>query len=126
MLCTREAIKLMLKNKFGRIINLGSMASKHEVPGESLYTSTKSAINAYSRVVAKEVAKMGITVNVIAPSAIETELSKKINRDALNEVLSRNAINELGDFTDVSNIIDSLIKPESKAITGQLIYLGGV
>ena len=126
MLCTREAIKLMLKNKFGRIINLGSMASKHEVPGESLYTSTKSAINAYSRVVAKEVAKMGITVNVIAPSAIETELSKKINRDALNELLSRNAINELGDFTDVSNIIDSLIKPESKAITGQLIYLGGV
>ncbi len=126
MLCTREAIKLMLKNKFGRIINLGSMASKHEVPGESLYTSTKSAINAYSRVVAKEVAKMGITVNVVAPSAIETELSNQINRDALNEVLSRNAINVLGDFTDVSNIIDTLIKPESKAITGQLIYLGGV
>ena len=126
MLCTREAIKLMLKNKFGRIINLGSMASKHEVPGESLYTSTKSAINAYTRVVAKEVAKMGITVNVVAPSAIETELSNQINRDALNEVLSRNAINVLGDFTDVSNIIDTLIKPESKAITGQLIYLGGV
>ena len=126
MLCTREAIKLMLKNKFGRIINLGSMASKHEVPGESLYTSTKSAINAYTRVVAKEVAKVGITVNVIAPSAIETELSNQINRDALNEVLSRNAINELGDFADVSNIIDTLIKLESKAITGQLIYLGGV
>jgi 3-oxoacyl-[acyl-carrier protein] reductase len=126
MLCSREAIKLMLKNKFGRIINLGSMASKHEVPGESLYTSTKSAINAYTRVVAKEVAKMGITVNVVAPSAIETELSNQVNRDALNEVLSRNAINELGDFKDVSNIIDTLIKRESKALTGQLIYLGGV
>ena len=126
MLCTREGIKLMLKNKFGRIINLGSMASKHEVPGESLYTATKSAINAYTRVVAKEVAKMGISVNVVAPSAIETELSKKINRDALNEVLSRNAIKEFGDFSDVSNIIDTLIKPESKSITGQLIYLGGV
>lgn len=126
MLCTREGIKLMLKNKFGRIINLGSMASKHEVPGESLYTATKSAINAYTKVVAKEVAKMGITVNVVAPSAIETELSNQINRDALNEVLSRNAINELGDFSDVSNIIDTLIKPESNAITGQIIYLGGV
>lgn len=126
MLCTREGIKLMLKNKFGRIINLGSMASKHEVPGESLYTATKSAINAYTRVVAKEVAKMGITVNVVAPSAIETELSKQINRDALNEVLSRNAINEFGNFSDVSNIIDTLIKQESRSITGQLIYLGGV
>lgn len=126
MLCTREGIKLMLKNKFGRIINLGSMASKHEVPGESLYTATKSAINAYTRVVAKEVAKMGISVNVVAPSAIETELSKQINIDALNEVLSRNAIKEFGDFCDVSNIIDTLIKAESKSITGQLIYLGGV
>jgi 3-oxoacyl-[acyl-carrier protein] reductase len=126
MICTREGVKLMLKNKFGRIINLGSMASKHEVPGESLYTSTKSAINAYTRVVAKEVGKMGITVNVVAPSAIETELSNQINRDALNEVLSRNAINKLGDFSDVSNIIDTLIKNESKAITGQIIYLGGV
>lgn len=126
MLCTREGIKLMLKNKFGRIINLGSMASKHEVPGESLYTATKSAINAYTRVVAKEVVKMGITVNVVAPSAIETELSKQINIYALNEVLSRNAIKEFGDFCDVSNIIDTLIKAESKSITGQLIYLGGV
>jgi 3-oxoacyl-[acyl-carrier protein] reductase len=126
MLCTREGVKLMLKNKFGRIINLGSMASKHEVPGESLYTSSKSAINAYTRVLAKEVAKMGITVNVVAPSAIETELSNQINREALNEVLSRNAINELGNFSDVSNIIDTLIKPESSAITGQIIYLGGV
>jgi 3-oxoacyl-[acyl-carrier protein] reductase len=102
------------------------MASKHEVPGESLYTSSKSAINAYTRVLAKEVAKMGITVNVVAPSAIETELSNQINREALNEVLSRNAINELGNFSDVSNIIDTLIKPESSAITGQIIYLGGV
>jgi 3-oxoacyl-[acyl-carrier protein] reductase len=126
MICTRESIKLMLKNKFGRIINLGSMASKHEVPGESLYTATKSAINSYTRVVAKEVAKIGITVNVVAPSAIETELSNQINRDALNEVLSRNAINGLGNFSDVSNIIDTLITPESSAITGQIIYLGGV
>ena len=126
MICTRESIKLMLKNKFGRIINLGSMASKHEVPGESLYTATKSAINSYTRVAAKEVAKIGITVNVVAPSAIETELSNQINRDALNEVLSRNAINGLGNFNDVSNIIDTLITPESSAITGQIIYLGGV
>jgi 3-oxoacyl-[acyl-carrier protein] reductase len=126
MVCTRESIKLMLKNKFGRIINIGSMASKHEVPGESLYTSTKSAVNAYTRVVAKEVTKMGITANVVSPSAIETELSNKINRDALNEVLSRNAIADLGEFKDVSNIIDTLITQDSKSITGQIIYLGGV
>ncbi len=125
MFCCREAVKLMLRNKFGRIINIGSMAAKHEVPGEGLYTSTKAAMNAYTRVLAKEVGKMGITVNVLAPAAIRTELSSKINQTALAEVLSRNAINDYGDFEDITNSLDFLIKKESKHVTGQIIYLGG-
>lgn len=126
MLFCREAVKIMSRSKFGRIINLGSMASKHEVPGEALYTSTKASIIAYTRVLAKEVNRSGITANVVAPSAIRTELSEKINQEALQEVLSRNAINNYGEFTDVSNTIDFLIKKESSAITGQIIFLGGV
>ncbi|MBL0305007.1 MAG: SDR family oxidoreductase [Chitinophagaceae bacterium] len=106
MLFCREAVKIMGRKKFGRIINLGSMASKHEVPGEALYTSSKAALNAYTRVLAKEVNRQGITVNVVAPSAIRTELSEKINQAALAEVLSRNAINDYGSFEDVSNAID--------------------
>jgi 3-oxoacyl-[acyl-carrier protein] reductase len=126
MVLCREAVKMMFRHKFGRIINLGSMATKHEVPGESVYTSTKAALIAYSRVLSKEVAKSNITVNVVAPSAIRTELSAKINQDSLQEVLSRNAINSYGDFADVTNVVDLLIKDESKSITGQVIYLGGV
>jgi len=122
----REAIKLMGKKKFGRIINMGSMAAKHEVAGETVYTSNKAALSAYSRVLAKEVYKLGISVNVVAPSAIKTDLSNKINQEALAEVLKRNAIPEYGVFEDVSNTIDWLIKEESNAITGQIIYLGGV
>lgn len=126
MLFCREAVKVMSRNKFGRIINLGSMASKHEVPGEALYTSTKASLNAYTRVLAKEVYRQGITVNVVAPSAIPTELSEKINQHALQEVLSRNAIPEYGTFEDVVNVTDLLIGEASKSITGQLIFLGGV
>ena len=122
----REAVKVMSRNKFGRIINIGSMAAKHEVPGEALYTSTKAAMNAYTKVLSKEVYGMGITANVVAPSAIKTELSEKINQEALAEVLNRNAIKEYGKFEDVANTIDFLIKRESNSITGQLIYLGGV
>ena len=125
MLFCREAIKLMLRNKSGRIINIGSMAAKHEVAGEALYTSTKSALNSYTRVLAKEVSKMGITVNVVAPSAIKTELSAQINQSALTEVLSRNAISQYGEMADVTNTLDFLIKTENCAITGQIIYLGG-
>lgn len=125
MFC-REAVKLMIRNKFGRIINIGSMATRHEVPGEALYTSTKASINAFTRVLSKEVAHSGITANVVAPSVIDTELSKAINEIALKEVLNRNAIKGYGELVDVSNTIDYLIKEESNSVTGQIIYLGGV
>ena len=126
MLLCREAIKLMIRHKFGRIINIGSMAAKLEVAGEGLYTSTKAALNAYSRVLAKEVYKMGITVNVLAPSAIPTDLSAQINQNALTDVLARNAVQEYGTMQDVTNTLNYLINEESSAITGQIIYLGGV
>lgn len=126
MLLSREAIKLMTRRKFGRIINMSSMAVKHEVAGEGLYTSTKSALVAYTRVLAKEVHGLGITVNVIAPSVIKTDLSDQINVEALQAVLDRNAIKGYGVFEDVINVSDFLVKTESFSITGQVVYLGGV
>lgn len=121
----REAVKLMMRNKFGRIVNLGSMAARHEVQGEALYTASKAALNSFTRVLAKEVAAHGITVNVVAPAALETELMSSVDPVKLKEVLQRNAIPALGTFEEVSNIVDWLLKPESGAVTGQIIYLGG-
>ncbi|MBO3699763.1 SDR family NAD(P)-dependent oxidoreductase [Roseivirga sp. E12] len=126
VLMSKMAVKLMSKNTFGRIINIGSMASKLEVKGESIYSASKAAINTFTRVMAKEVHRLGITCNVVAPSAIETELSKQIDPEALKEVLSRNAVSEFGRFEDISNTIDFLLSQESNAVTGQIIYLGGV
>jgi len=123
---TREAVKIMKANSFGRIINFGSMALKHEVKGEAIYTASKAAIVSFTRVVAKEVYSYGITCNVISPSAVDTDLMKNVNSDALKVVLSRNAIADVGNFEDINNIIDLLIKPESYAITGQTVFLGGV
>jgi len=125
LLC-RESVKLMKRNKFGRIINFGSMATRHEVSGESLYTSSKAALNAFTKVISKEVYQFGITANVISPSVIKTDLSEKINQNALNEVLKRNAIPNYGVTVDIINVINFVLKKESNAITGQLIYLGGV
>ena len=122
----RESVKLMMSGSFGRIINIGSMAVKHEVEGETIYTASKSALTSFTRVLAKEVFKMGITCNMVSPSAIETDLSENINKEALQEVLNRNAINEYGIMEDVSNTIDWLILPTSGSVTGQVIYLGGV
>jgi 3-oxoacyl-[acyl-carrier protein] reductase len=124
-LVCREAVKLMARNRSGRIVNLGSMATRHEVPGEALYTASKAALNAFTRVLAKEVAPQGITCNVVAPAAVESELSAAVDRDKLMEVLARNAIPELGSEADVAAAIDWLISPASAAVTGQIVYLGG-
>jgi 3-oxoacyl-[acyl-carrier protein] reductase len=123
---SREAVKLMKKNSFGRIINFGSMATKFEVKGEAIYTASKAAVIAFTRVFAKEVFYLGVTCNVIAPSAIETDLMKSIDREVLDNVLKQNAIHRLGNMEDVNNVIDWLIQPASETITGQVIYLGGV
>tara|TARA_R100001143_G_C3360967_1_gene135595 strand:+ start:15893 stop:16615 length:723 start_codon:yes stop_codon:yes gene_type:complete len=128
MIICREAVKLMVRAKSGRIINIGSMVTKsnHEEFGGSLYTPSKAALNSYSRVLAKEVYRSGITVNVVAPSALETDLAEKSDQNELMKALSRNAIKEFGKMEDVSNMIDFLIKEDSSALTGQIYYLGGV
>ncbi len=124
-LMSREAAKIMMKNSFGRIINFSSMAVKHEVKGEAIYTASKSAIISFTRVMAKEVYGYNITCNIIAPSAIKTDLMDSIDKDALRDVLKRNAIQELCKTEDISNTIDWFIKTTSNSITGQIIYLGG-
>jgi len=126
MLLCRGSIALMLKGRFGRIINIGSMAVRLEVAGESVYTSMKAALTAYSRVLAKEIFPQGITCNVVSPSALPTEMAANIDPIALARVLERNAIPTPGSFEDVAGTIDWLIRPESGAVTGQVIYLGGV
>ena len=126
MILCREMVKLMKKNNFGRIINIGSMATRHEVAGEAMYTASKAAMNSYTKVLSKEVYQFGITANIIAPSVVKTDLSDKINQVALNEILRRNAIQSFGNVTDVINVIDFLIDENSSTITGQLLYLGGV
>jgi 3-oxoacyl-[acyl-carrier protein] reductase len=122
---SREAAKLMMRGKFGRIINFSSMAAKHEVIGEAMYSASKSAVHSMTRVMAKEFYQYGITCNVVAPSAINTDMMNAVQAEALQEVLNRNAIPKVGEFKDISNTIDWIIKPESQSITGQIIYLGG-
>jgi 3-oxoacyl-[acyl-carrier protein] reductase len=125
-LMSREALKIMMKNSFGRIVNFGSMAVKHEERGEAIYSASKAAVCTFTKILAKEVSKFGITCNIVSPSAIDTDLMKNINYEALKSVLDRNAITELGSFNDVINLIDWIISPKAATITGQNIYLGGV
>ncbi len=123
---SRQAVKLMQKNKFGRIINFSTVAVPLNLEGEAIYASSKCAVEQFTKIFSKEVSSMGITVNLIGPTPIQTDLIKVVPKVKIDELLGQQAIKRLGEFEDVINVIDFYIKKESNFITGQTIYLGGV
>ncbi len=125
-LICREAVKLMRARRFGRIVNMGSVAVPLELEGEAIYAATKSAVVTYSRILAREVAPFGITCNVVGPSPVDTDLIRSVPAEKLDEIVQRLATRQFGTPEDVANVVDFFIRPASSAITGQVIYLGGV
>jgi 3-oxoacyl-[acyl-carrier protein] reductase len=118
--------KLLKKSINPRIINFTTVAVPLNLEGESIYSSSKAAVEQLTKVMAKEFYPFGITVNAIGPSPIKTDLIKNVSEEKLISLLDKMTIKSFGNFEDVSNIIDFFIRPESKNITGQIIYLGGL
>jgi 3-oxoacyl-[acyl-carrier protein] reductase len=125
LLC-REAAKVMQRRRFGRIVNLGTVAVPLHLEGEALYAASKSAVITFTQILAREVASYGITANVVAPAPIETDLIRHVPKEKIDAIIERLAIKRLGRCEDVANVIDFFIRPESDYITGQVITLGGV
>ena len=125
-LCSREAAKLMKRGGYGRIINFTTVATALKLEGEAVYASSKAAIITFTQIVAKELASFGVTVNAIGPTPIQTDLIKSVPREKIDNLLESQAIKRMGKFSDVSNVIDFFIRPESDFITGQVLFLGGV
>ena len=125
LLC-RESAKLMQRNRHGRIVNFATVATPLKLEGEAIYASSKAAVVNLTEVLSRELAEMGITVNAVGPTPVETDLIQSVPKAKMDALLSRQAIRRFGEFEDISNVIDFLIKPESNFVTGQTIYLGGV
>lgn len=125
-LFSREVSKVMMKQKFGRIVNYSTVASPLRLDGEAIYAASKSAVENFTQTIAKEVALYGITVNAIGPTPVETDLIKAVPKNKIEELLQKQAIKRFGTFEDIKNVIDFFIDEKSNFITGQIIYLGGV
>ena len=123
---SREVSKVMMKQKFGRIVNYTTVASALRLDGEAIYAASKAAIENFTQTIAKEVAPYGITVNAIGPTPVETDLIKAVPKNKIQELLEKQAIKRFGNFEDIKNVIDFYINKNSDFITGQIIYLGGV
>lgn len=122
----REAARLMQKKKYGRIVNMTTVATPLRLEGEAIYAASKAAVLNLTQVLARELAAFGITVNAVGPTPVKTDLIRSVPKDKLDALLARQAIPRFGEPEDVINVIDFFLRRESSFVTGQNIYLGGV
>lgn len=125
LLC-REAAKLMRGARSGRIVNLSTVAVPLRLEGEAIYAASKAAVESLTRILARELAPLGITCNAVGPTPIDTDLIGGVPRDKIERLLASQAVRRLGTPEDVANVIDFFLRPESDFVTGQVVYLGGV
>ena len=122
---TKAFIKPMVKNKFGRIINISSVAGLMGNSGQVNYSSSKSAIIGFSRSLAKELGSRNITSNVVVPGFIETDMTTFLNDEEKIEVSKNIPMKRFGNVDDVAKCILFLASDEANYITGQSISVDG-
>lgn len=124
--CCREAAKIMKRQRYGRIINISSVAGKvGDIASAPSYGPSKGAVNALTKSLARFLAPYGITVNAVAPHAIETEMSAEWSEERRRQIISQIPLGRLGKPEEVAAAVVFLASPEAGFITGEILDVNG-
>jgi 3-oxoacyl-[acyl-carrier protein] reductase len=124
-LCTRAALKPMMKQRYGRIINISSISGIVGNPGQINYCAAKAGIIGMTRTVAKEMASRQITVNAVAPGFIDTDMTAKIPQNLKDEFAKRIPAGCFGTIRDIAEAVAFFASDEAKYVTGQVLCVDG-
>ena len=123
--CTKASIKLMMKKKYGRIINVASVVGITGNAGQANYAASKAGVIGFTKSTAIEIGSRGITVNAIAPGYIETDMTDNLNEKVKEQLLGQIPLKKLGQPKDVANLVAFLASDNAGYITGQVIKVDG-
>jgi len=121
----RAAIRPMLKQRQGRIVNISSVIGVTGNAGQTNYAASKAGVIGFSKALAKEVASRNILVNVVAPGYIDTEMTQVLTEEQKSEILRLIPLGRTGTVEDVASLVHFLVSEQNKYITGQTIHCDG-
>ena len=125
MAICRKFIRGMIKNKWGRIVNISSVVASTGNPGQSNYVASKGALNGLTKSLALEVATRGVTVNCISPGFIDTAMTAELTDDQKSKIIEKIPMGRMGTGGDISSLVLFLASNQSSYITGQNIHVNG-
>jgi len=117
--------KFMIKQKYGKIINISSVVGKIGNKGQANYVASKAGMDGITKTLSKELGSRGINVNSIAPGYIETSMTNSLSEKIKNELFNKISLNRFGKPEEVASLVNFLISKEASYITGQIISLDG-
>ncbi len=124
-LCTKLAVKSMLKNRQGSIVNLTSVIGHTGNPGQVNYAASKAGIDGFTKSVAQEIASRGIRANCVAPGFIVTDMTDAMSEDMKKQISDKIPLGRLGQVDDIASAVGFLLGDDSTYITGQTIHVNG-
>ncbi len=123
--CTKAATRIMMKQKYGRIVNIASVVGLMGNAGQANYVASKAGIIGFTKSVAKELGGRNITANAVAPGFIKTEMTEKLAEEVKEDYLKRIPLGRMGTAEDVAKVVAFLVSAEADYITGQVISVDG-
>ena len=122
---TKAVIRGMMKQRFGRIVNITSVVGFTGNPGQVNYASAKSAVVGFTKSLAREVGSRGITCNAVAPGFIDTDMTRELNETQQKAILDQIPLGRMGDVAEIARAVRFLVSDDASYITGTVLHVNG-
>ena len=123
--CSKAALKPMMRQKYGRMVNISSISGLAGNGGQTNYSASKAGVIGFTKALAREVGGRNITVNAVAPGFIPTDLTSSLPQNLLDEAIKATPLGRLGTIEDVARVTAFLVSEDASFITGQVLSVDG-